>query len=99
MEDSTASSSSTSPAGFLDVASAAQLLRPGRWAMSNFHIATRCLKRNRRGFVTSPSGFVLRIFTKGLWSVTTLSVGHPIVKYFICSRPQATASASPSMAT
>jgi hypothetical protein len=36
------------------------------------------------------------VFTRGLWSVMMSRSLQPRVKYFVCSRPQATTKASPS---
>ena len=76
--------------GCLEVASAARLLLPGRCVMSKRHGRVRCFSRNKREFDISSSVRSPKIFTSGLWSVTTTKLSHPWVKYRVCSSPQAT---------
>ena len=83
--------------GWRDVASAALFDLPGRWAIVKYHGRVRCFNRNRRVLWISSSIRSPRIFVRGLWSVTTRRSSHPSVKYLVCSRPQATAKASPSI--
>ena len=84
--------------GCLNAASAAEFDLPGRCSMSNRHGSVRCFSRKSLEFVISSRVRSPNIFTRGLWSVITRRLSHPWVKYFVCSRRQATARASPSMA-
>ena len=69
-----------------DAASAAWLAFPGMCMMSNRHGKVRCFSRNSQELVISSRVRSPRIFTKGLWSVTTRRLSQPWVKYHDCSR-------------
>ena len=64
--------------------------------MLNDHGRVRCFSRKMRVFDISSSVRSPRIFTSGLWSVTTINLVQPWVKYLVCSKLHATANASPS---
>ena len=95
--DSLSSANSLAGDEWRDVASAAELVLPGRCAMSNDHGSVRCLRRNIRVLEISSNVRSPMILTNGLWSVTTSRSLHPCEKYLDCSSPQATARASPSI--
>lgn len=63
--------------GFLNAASAAWLLRPGKCLMSNRHGRVRCFRRNKRELGISSRVRSPKIFIKGLWSVTMTRLSHP----------------------
>ena len=84
--------------GCRDMASAAVFDFPGRCVILKRHGRVRCFRRKSREFVISSNVRSPKIFVKGLWSLTMTRLSQPCVKYFVCSRPQATARASPSIA-
>ena len=96
---SLASNKSIPPAGDMcrETASAADFVEPGRWAIWKRQGRVRCLRRNRRVLLISSRVLSPRILTSGLWSVITNRSSQPWVKNRVCSRPQATARASPSI--
>ena len=83
--------------GLREVASAARFDFPGIWTILKCHGNVRCFSRNSLVFVISSRVRSPNIFTKGLWSVTTSKLSHPCVKKRVCSKPHATARASPSI--
>ena len=66
--------------------------------MSKCHGRVLCFSLKKPEFEISSRVRSPEIFTSILWSVTTMRLSHPWVKYCVCSRAHTTARASPSIA-
>ena len=85
--------------GWREAASAVAFDFPGKYAIAQFHGSVRCLGQKIRELWISSRVRSPTILIKDLWCVTTSKSLQPWVKYLYCSRPHATASASPSTGT
>ena len=86
-------------AGWLDAVSDAGINFPETYIFLKRHANVRWLRQKILALVISSNDQSPNILTNGLWSVATIKSSHPSAKFFLSSKVQATAKASPSIGT